>query len=68
LENAQTFDFLTPFLATLARLRAWLRGNRAARATDLAEHPATDPASDRPRSSAFEAIRIVCEDSSPPGA
>jgi hypothetical protein len=59
-ENAQTFDFLAPFLAAVARLRAWLRADRAA--------DATDPASDHPRSPAFEAIRIVCEHSAPPGA
>jgi hypothetical protein len=59
-ENAQTFDFLAPLLAAVARLRAWFRADRAV--------DATDPASDRTHSPAFKAIRIVCENSSPPGA
>jgi hypothetical protein len=67
-ENLQTFNFLAPILSAVARLRAWLRVDRAACATDLAEHPAVEDASDHPHSSAFEAIRIVCEHSSPPGA
>jgi hypothetical protein len=67
-ENLQTFDFLAPILAAVARLRAWVRADRAADTTDLAEHPAVEAAPDHRRSPAFEAIRIVCEHSAPPGA
>jgi hypothetical protein len=67
-ENVQTFGFLAPILFAVARLRARLRVDRAEYATDLAEHPAVEAASDHPPSPAVEAIRIVCKHSSPPGA
>jgi hypothetical protein len=68
-EITQIFDFIAPTCAAAARLRARLLPQRtAAYGIEPAEARAAEVAPDHSRSPAWEAIRIVCEQSSPPGA
>jgi hypothetical protein len=67
-KKSPSLEFVAPVSALFARLRISRSGAGSVRWADAARGPVDERTPDHSSSSAFEAIRRVCESSAPPGA